>query len=206
MIECLRAFGHVGFFRSVACAVATTVARFFPVVAMFSRRSIMLSASKSLTQLISGLEAIGDRYMLNARTFFLCSVALAVALSGCGGSPTRQGGPQPAGTAGQAKEKSVETPASPNAEGGDHVEHAGHSDAQHEAMAKGLAELSNEDRVLAEKQHTCPVSGDMLGVMGTPVKVSIKGRTVFLCCSNCEADLKKDPDKFLAKVKTDEAK
>jgi YHS domain-containing protein len=63
-----------------------------------------------------------------------------------------------------------------------------------------LAELSAEDRALAEKQQICPVSGQKLGAMGKPYKVILNGRTVFLCCESCEADLKKDPDKYLAKL------
>ena len=37
--------------------------------------------------------------------------------------------------------------------------------------------------------------------MGAPVKVSLKGQTVFLCCAGCEEELKKEPDKYLAKLK-----
>lgn len=65
----------------------------------------------------------------------------------------------------------------------------------------GLAKLSAEDRALAEKQRTCPVTDEPLGSMGAPVKVTIKGRTVFLCCAGCEDELKSDPDKYLAKLK-----
>ncbi len=38
--------------------------------------------------------------------------------------------------------------------------------------------------------------------MGTPVKITVKGQTVFLCCPGCEATIKKNPDKYLAKLKT----
>jgi YHS domain-containing protein len=56
------------------------------------------------------------------------------------------------------------------------------------------------------KQGVCPVSGEPLGSMGKPVKVTVKGQTVFLCCPSCEEDLRKEPDKFLAKLKTDRGK
>ena len=36
--------------------------------------------------------------------------------------------------------------------------------------------------------------------MGTPVKVTVKGRPVFICCASCKAKLLKDPDKYLAKL------
>ena len=41
---------------------------------------------------------------------------------------------------------------------------------------------SKSDQELIEKQKTCPVTDALLGSMGTPVKVQVKGRTVFLCC------------------------
>jgi hypothetical protein len=62
----------------------------------------------------------------------------------------------------------------------------------------GLAELSAEDRKLAEKQKNCPVTGEPLGSMGKPVKITVKDRTVFLCCEGCRESIEKDPDKYLA--------
>jgi len=64
----------------------------------------------------------------------------------------------------------------------------------------GLTELSADDRAAAEKQRVCPVSGEVLGAMGKPYKVSIKGQTVFLCCPACEKELLENPDKYLAKM------
>jgi hypothetical protein len=85
-------------------------------------------------------------------------------------------------------------------------EHKGHV-AKHEAQDSGPAApeakplaSSAEDRELIAKQKICPVTGQALGSMGDPVKVVVKGRTVFLCCSGCEAAIKKDPDKYLARL------
>jgi Cu(I)/Ag(I) efflux system membrane fusion protein len=36
--------------------------------------------------------------------------------------------------------------------------------------------------------------------MGTPYKVTVQGREVFLCCPGCEAKIKGDPEKYLAKL------
>jgi Cu(I)/Ag(I) efflux system membrane fusion protein len=36
--------------------------------------------------------------------------------------------------------------------------------------------------------------------MGTPPKVDVNGRTVFLCCEGCRARLLADPEKYLAKL------
>lgn len=72
--------------------------------------------------------------------------------------------------------------------------------AQAEAQGKQSAAFSAEERALIQKQKTCPVSGEPLGSMGEPVKVVVRGRTVFLCCPGCEEKIQKDPDKYLAKL------
>ncbi len=64
----------------------------------------------------------------------------------------------------------------------------------------GLKELSEADRKLALQQKTCPVSGDPLGSMGAPFKMTVKGRDFFLCCDKCKAEVNKDPDGILKKV------
>jgi len=64
-----------------------------------------------------------------------------------------------------------------------------------------FAGLAPELREVAAKQKVCPVSGEPLGAMGTPYKVTVKGRDVLLCCQGCEAKIKADPDKYLAKLK-----
>ncbi|MBX9654791.1 hypothetical protein K2Y11_14350 [bacterium] len=66
---------------------------------------------------------------------------------------------------------------------------------------EGLAELSEADRALATKQKLCPVSGEPLGSMGAPLQVQVKDQSVWICCDGCEGRLKKDPDKYLAKLK-----
>ena len=65
-------------------------------------------------------------------------------------------------------------------------------------IAASLARLSDEDRAIAEKQVNCPVSGQPLGSMGVPVKVTVKGRDVLLCCQGCQATIEEDPEKYLA--------
>ena len=58
-------------------------------------------------------------------------------------------------------------------------------------VPEGFAELSEADRAAALAQKICPVSGDELGEMGTPIKVSVNGRDVFLCCPSCKEPLLK---------------
>jgi YHS domain-containing protein len=76
-----------------------------------------------------------------------------------------------------------------------------HGPAAKSAETEKPAALTAEDRALIEKQKVCPVTGQALGSMGEPVKVVVKGQTVFLCCDSCKAAIEKDPDKYLAKLK-----
>jgi YHS domain-containing protein len=69
-----------------------------------------------------------------------------------------------------------------------------------DSVAEGLAELPEADRAVALKQAVCPVSGDKLGSMGAPLKVTLEGRDVFLCCPGCEEELRKNPEKYLAQI------
>jgi Cu(I)/Ag(I) efflux system membrane fusion protein len=47
-------------------------------------------------------------------------------------------------------------------------------------------------------QRTCPVTGDLVGSDGKPMKVQLRGRTVFVCCEGCNDDLKANPQNYLA--------
>jgi hypothetical protein len=60
--------------------------------------------------------------------------------------------------------------------------------------------LSKSDQELIEKQKTCPVTDAALGSMGTPIKVTVKGRSVFICCAGCKKKLLANPDKYLKKL------
>ncbi|MBL4884564.1 MAG: hypothetical protein JKY95_08535 [Planctomycetaceae bacterium] len=81
----------------------------------------------------------------------------------------------------------------------DHGNHDGKSDM--EMMKENLAKLSPEDAASAEKQHICPVTGEMLGTMGLPIKVTVKDQDVWVCCDHCVDKLKTDPEKYIAKLK-----
>lgn len=80
----------------------------------------------------------------------------------------------------------------------------GDSSADKSAMEKMKAELAKlppEDAASAEKQHFCPVTGEMLGSMGPPKKVDVKGRQVWICCEGCRKELLANPEKYFAKLK-----
>jgi len=71
-------------------------------------------------------------------------------------------------------------------------------DAPSPDVVAGLPRLSDADRALAERQRVCPVTQFPLGSMGTPPKVEVNGRTVFLCCDGCREALLAEPEKYLA--------
>jgi hypothetical protein len=130
--------------------------------------------------------------------FAALALPLAGVLAGC--AQSGDSGSQPGPGQPTAAEHSHE-----------HDSHAGHehgSDAGHEHATAStasqyedqLAKLAPEDRALAEKQKTCPVSGEPLGSMGVPYKVTVQGRDVLLCCQGCEGAIKKNPEDYLAKL------
>lgn len=49
---------------------------------------------------------------------------------------------------------------------------------------------------------TCVISGEKLGSMGAPVKVSHDGTDVYLCCKGCRKDFEKEAAKHVQTVKT----
>ncbi len=53
---------------------------------------------------------------------------------------------------------------------------------------------------------TCVISGDKLGEMGEPYVFVYEGQEIKLCCKSCLKDFKKDPAKYLKKIKEAEAK
>src|SRR5262245_20329032 len=111
-------------------------------------------------------------------TRWLGLLALLGFVAGCGVSST-QSVPAPKPTGGSAKAAEEEDP--------------------EVAIEKALAKLSPEDRKAAEEQRFCAVADNSrLGSMGTPVKVTVKDRTVFLCCAGCKDRAQRHPDRTLA--------
>jgi hypothetical protein len=60
--------------------------------------------------------------------------------------------------------------------------------------------LTDADKAAILAQKICPVSGEDLGSMGDPIKVTVDGRDVFVCCDQCVEPLKAEPAKYLAKL------
>ncbi len=84
---------------------------------------------------------------------------------------------------------------------GDHAHSGDDGQTDMEKMKAELAKLSPEDAASALEQHMCPVSGDMLGVMGAPEKIDVNGQQVWICCDGCKDKLLENPEEYLAKLK-----
>ena len=113
-----------------------------------------------------------------------------IVVAGCNTAATPEGAKPAAAAA---------SPATPSAS-------AGQDNAADSEIRAELAKLSPQDRALAEKQKVCPVTGEALGSMGVPYKVTLQGQIVFLCCEGCEAKLRKNAEQYLAKLKNADAK
>lgn len=119
---------------------------------------------------------------------FAAVTALALGLNGCNTS---------------VSDKAATPPAEQAADGNHDHDGTGHehSAADMEKAKAELAKLPPADRASAEKQHVCPVTGEMLGTMGPPKKVDVNGQHVWICCDGCREELLANPDKYLAKLK-----
>jgi hypothetical protein len=60
-----------------------------------------------------------------------------------------------------------------------------------------VAKATRGDQAAVNAQRVCAVSGEPLGSMGTPVKVSRGDRSVFLCCQGCLRGVRANPDRYL---------
>ena len=78
--------------------------------------------------------------------------------------------------------------------------HGANNQSEHNRQppkAKRFPSLSKEDQKLVELQRFCPVTKALLGSMGTPTFVMVKGRRIALCCDGCREDLLADPEPLL---------
>jgi hypothetical protein len=69
-------------------------------------------------------------------------------------------------------------------------------------LPEGLAKSTDADRAAALQQEVCPVTGAKLGSMGMPLKINVGDQEVFLCCDGCEEQIRSEPEKYLAKLKS----
>jgi hypothetical protein len=127
-----------------------------------------------------GSMGVPFKLVLDGQPVFLCC-------DGC----VAQAQADPAGTRKKVEELRARRPAAPAPP---------KSSKEEEKIRTALSKLPPADRALAEAQKTCPVTGEPLGVMGTPVKVMVKGRPVFVCCKGCDEEAVEKADEVLRKV------
>lgn len=137
------------------------------------------------------------------RTSRWAALALAAALVGCDNPPAPTNNPAPA--PGPAAKPGETKPAENKAADAKPAEPAKKLDiAGAKLLDAEVAEIKKiepeADRKIAMEQKLCPISGDHLGSMETPIKVVLKGQTVFLCCGGCKKDAESKPDATLAKL------
>jgi len=73
--------------------------------------------------------------------------------------------------------------------------------SQGKEVRPGVFEATLADAEAIAKQKVCPVMDEPLGGMGTPGKVNVKGKAVYICCAGCAKKLAAEPEKFLAVLK-----
>jgi membrane fusion protein, copper/silver efflux system len=117
-----------------------------------------------------------EKVTLNGKTFFVCCDKCI--------KPAQEG---PAATLASLETLMKQAPSAPV--------------TMEQKIRNNLAKLSPADRLLAETQRLCPVQPDTaLGSMGPPIKMTVKGQTVFVCCKGCVDEVTGNPDEMLKKA------
>lgn len=123
----------------------------------------------------------------------LISALSLVSLAGCGSEPAK-----PVETANPpaavAPAEVVAKPAAPAPPAAKPVA----LNAEEKSEIAKLTLKVDQDAALA--QAKCPVSGEPLGSMGVPIKLTSEGKSLFVCCKGCTKDFEKDPKAVFAKL------
>lgn len=75
---------------------------------------------------------------------------------------------------------------------------AGHG--HHHQNAADAKEIKPAGEAKLGDTTSCPVSGERFVVSESSPKAEHEGKTYYFCCPGCEANFKKDPQKFLNKA------
>lgn len=71
--------------------------------------------------------------------------------------------------------------------------------AGNRAAAVEVSEATRADQEAIRAQGVCPVLGERLGAHGDPLKVTVDGRSLFVCCRGCVGKVQRDPGTYFAK-------
>ena len=130
--------------------------------------------------MVKGLSA-GDKvaaaggFLIDAETRL--NPAAASTYFGAGGGPQSGDGSQPTWHVEHARAGRPDARPKPRSTGG--------RPPCRRKTSKNIEQLPEADRQLALAQGICPVTGAALGSMGVPVKITLRGQPVFLCCQGC---------------------
>ncbi|MFV2069583.1 MAG: hypothetical protein ACC645_21675, partial [Pirellulales bacterium] len=63
-----------------------------------------------------------------------------------------------------------------------------------------VTKATEADQAAIRAQGSCPVMKEPLGEHGAPIKITIDGQPLFVCCKGCVRKVEKNPAKYLAMV------
>jgi YHS domain-containing protein len=129
--------------------------------------------------------------------FSALAAFLILGMIGCGGSETSTSTGNVPGSEAPAIQESHEAESSASAPASAESAKPALSDDEKSEIAK-LTEKADQDAALA--QAVCPISGENLGSMGVPIKMTADGKDAYLCCNGCKKSFEKDPKAALAKL------
>lgn len=66
-----------------------------------------------------------------------------------------------------------------------------------------ITTATQADAAAIAAQKVCPVMDEPLGSMGTPIKVMVGDKSIYLCCKGCSKKIQAEPAKYLAMVYPD---
>ncbi len=79
-----------------------------------------------------------------------------------------------------------------------HAASAGHAAAMANKLT--VSTSTSADQKAIAQQRVCAVSGGKLGAMGTPIKMTANGQSLFICCKGCVGKVEKNPTGYFAKA------
>ena len=151
--------------------------------------------------------AAAGAFLIDAETR-LNPAAASTYFGATGGSPSSGRSSQPAASSPRQGDQTSRTPEGDSPISGTMRSMVARKSGQSPEPAKELskedleniAQLPEADRQPAIAQRVCPITGAALGSMGVPVKITLRGQPVFLCCKGCVGKAKREPDETLKKI------
>lgn len=61
-----------------------------------------------------------------------------------------------------------------------------------------VSRVTNADRAEIARQKVCPITHQPLGAHGPPLRVTVDGQNLYVCCEGCVGEVQKDPGFYVA--------